>query len=222
MPLKGEPLLSHLFASLAASQTLDDFIVATSTSASDDAIANFARERGVPCFRGQLQDVADRLFEAGRACAADAIARVNADSPLMDPSLIDQAVKSFRSHPVDVVTNAFPRTFPKGQGVELIAMSALQRALKEMAPSSESHEHVSTHFYLHPQQYTIRSFMAAKPRPEVQLSVDTAADLLHCEDILSSLHLPPWKAGWETCVSISDALRIRDNGDQALGVTCQC
>ena len=46
--------------------------------------------------------------------------RISADSPLIDPSLIDKAVTLFKKNRFDIVTNVFPRTFPKGFSVEVV------------------------------------------------------------------------------------------------------
>jgi spore coat polysaccharide biosynthesis protein SpsF len=61
--------------------------------------------------RGPLDDVAGRLLEAGRAAGAEAIVRISADSPLIDPEIVDHAVSLFRRERPDVVSNVVRRTF---------------------------------------------------------------------------------------------------------------
>src|SRR5687767_12895047 len=195
-PLRGMPLLSYVIDSLATCRSLDDVVVATSTASSDDPVADFARESGLASFRGSLDDVAERVLGAGRSKGADAIVRLNADSPLLDPKLVDQGVKMFRDEVPDLVSNAWPRTFPKGQGVEVIASQTLSQALDEMATVTER-EHMTQHFYAHADRYAIRSFVTPTPRPEMQLSVDDAVDLVRCERILAAIDGPPWEVGWE-------------------------
>ncbi len=206
LPLRGRALLGHLLDGLAQCRTIDGIILATSTDQTDDPILVFAHDSGMACYRGPLADVASRVLGAARCADAEALVRISGDSPLLDPTLVDHAVSLFRSGGVDLVSNVVRRTFPKGQSVEVISCHALTRALAEMSTAYER-EHVTPFFYAHPEAYTIRSFEAAHPRPDVQLSVDEPADLERCEAILAALGEAPWKAGWEACVRACDALQ---------------
>jgi spore coat polysaccharide biosynthesis protein SpsF len=205
MELRGRPSLDYLLEGLSHSARLEGVIVATSTDPSDDPVAAFAKQRGVSCYRGSLEDVALRMLRAGEVQQADAIVRINGDSPLMDPALIDHAVDLFRESPVDMVTNVRPRTFPKGQSVEVIALDALYKAVESMnAP--EDREHVTPYIYGHPVEFSIRSFTADAPRPDVQLSIDDATDFARCAAILEALGGAPWQFGWRACVTAYDQL----------------
>ena len=197
-PLRGRPMLAYLLEGLSHARALDGVVLATSTDATDDAIADFARAARIDCYRGPLDDVAARILAAAQTRGADALVRVNGDSPLLDPALVDLAVDLFRRAQPDVVTNVQPRSFPKGQSVEVMSCAALSRAVAGMVTPDE-HEHVTTHFYAHPDRFTIRSFVAPRPRPDLQLSVDEAADFERCEAVLAALGRSPWEAGWEAC-----------------------
>lgn len=203
MPLAGQPILLWLVEALGHAAQLDAVAIATSTDSSDDATARFAGERGVSCYRGSLDDVAERLLLAGEACRADAVVRISGDSPLLDPQIVDRAVALFRERPVHIVTNVRPRSFPKGQSVEVIALDALRTAVSGMTQASER-EHVTPHLYAHPQTYAMRTFSADPPRPEVQLSVDDLADYTRAQAIIAMLPAPPWAAGWRACVEAYD------------------
>lgn len=205
MRLGDRAMLGHLCDGLRYARTLDEFVLATSTEPSDDAVASYAQHSGIPCYRGSLSNVAERMLFAARSFNADAVVRLNGDSPLLDPALVDQAVEVFLRERVDIVTNARPRSFPKGQSVEVMTTSALAGAVASMS-TSEEREHVTQYFYTHADRFVIRSIAAARPRPEVQLSVDTAEDFTRCESILKMLGIPPWQAGWQACVAQYDAL----------------
>jgi spore coat polysaccharide biosynthesis protein SpsF len=180
--LAGEPLLGHLFARLGRAEGVDALLLATSTAADDDAIAAFAEARGIACHRGPLDDVAARLLGAAEAHKLDAVVRINGDSPLLDPALVTQAVRLFRRGGVDLTTNVFPRSFPKGQSVEVIATAALARVVRDADPADR--EHVTQHLYRHAGEFRIHNFAAAVPHPELQLSVDTPDDFRRIEGIL--------------------------------------
>ena len=95
-------------------RTIDGLRIATSTDPDDDAIAEFARTEAVELYRGALDDVAGRLLNAAVAAQADALVRINADSPLIDPAIVDRAVELYRRQSPELVSNVVRRTFPKG------------------------------------------------------------------------------------------------------------
>jgi len=203
MQLCGRPSLDYVLDSLAHAERLDGIMLATSTDPSDDATALFASQRSIPCYRGSLDNVALRMLRAGDEQQALAIVRINGDSPLIDPSLIDRGVGLFLEQSVDLVSNVSPRTFPKGQSVEVIALSALRAAIASMTSSAER-EHVTPYIYAHPERFSIRSFGTDAPRPDVQLSIDDAEDFARCAAVLRALAGPPWQAGWRACVAAYD------------------
>lgn len=205
--LAGKPLLGHIFEALSRCKSVDGIMLATSVDRSDDLVAAFAEQNGIACHRGELREVFSRLRGAAVVSKADAIVRVNGDSPLLDPALVDRAVELFRARPdCDLVSNVDPRSFPKGQSVEVISTRCMQ-AVKESVTKADDLEHVTPYFYANKERYRIQTFSADVARPDVQLSVDTAEDLDHCGAILQRLRMPAWKAGWVACVEASDVLR---------------
>ena len=202
-PMFGQPMLGHLLDGLLHSKSVDGIVLATSNEAEDDPVAKLARERGVDCFRGVLDDVAARIQSAAQSVRATAIVRVSGDSPLLDPRLVDQAVDIFRAASADLVSNVQQRTFPKGQSVEVMTCAALARARAAMTTAYDR-EHVTPFFYAHPAAFVIRSFAARVPRPDLELSVNEPADFIRCERILALLGRPHWEAGWEECARMSD------------------
>lgn len=197
---QGRSILGHVLDRVRQCKAIDGLCIATSTDRTDDAIADFAKTEGAGLHRGSLDDVAGRMFDAATAFNADALVRVNADSPLIDPAIIDHAVDMFRVKTPDLVTNVLRRTFPKGQSVEVIAASALGAARAMMATAADR-EHVTALFYANPGRFRIIGFEAETPRGEMQLSVDTQADLAHVEAILSRLGKPAWSHGLEAIVA---------------------
>lgn len=176
LPLYGRPMLSHTLDRLRSVSRLDELVIATSTDSSDDPVAAFAQTFKTACWRGDLNDVLGRIRGAATAQCADGVVRISGDSPLIDPAIIQTAIDLFLNEPADLVTNVFPRTFPKGQSVEIISRAALELVDVETA-QPDDREHVTRYFYNHADRFKIRNFSALQPRPELQLSVDTQADL---------------------------------------------
>jgi spore coat polysaccharide biosynthesis protein SpsF len=204
-PLRGRPMIGYLIEALTHCSAIDGVVLATSDTDEDDAVAAFAEREGICCHRGPLDNVLDRVRGAGRAAGASAIVRLSGDSPLLDPALVDRAVRLFRLEQPDLVSNVVVRSFPKGQSVEVIALEALDRAAASVE-SPHDREHVTTFIYRHPERFAIRGFSAERPRPDLQLSVDEPADFARCEAILDRLGMTPWQAGWEACAEAHEAL----------------
>ena len=148
MMAAGQTLLEHLMERLSFTSRLDQQIVATSTTSKDDAIAQLCLQRGIECFRGSEEDVLDRYYRTALTYEADAVVRITADCPLIDPYLVDHIVDFFVDHEneYDLVTNRHPLTFPDGLDVDVMPLASLQKVWEQ---ASEPHqlEHVIPYFW---------------------------------------------------------------------------
>src|SRR3954463_8587629 len=66
LPILGRPMLAQQLERVQRARRLDALCVATSNQPSDDDVAKLCAEIGVECFRGSLDDVLDRLYQAAR------------------------------------------------------------------------------------------------------------------------------------------------------------
>lgn len=173
--LHGRPMIAWLVERLRACRTLSGIVLATSDDASDDPLAAYCAGAGVACRRGPLDDVAGRFLAVGRQMGADAVVRINGDSPLMDPAVVDQAARLWAAGSWDLVTNTQMRSFPKGMSVEVIRLAALERAHPGM--TADEREHVTQCFYRRPDDFRIVNFSSGLGLAAVQMSVDTPEDL---------------------------------------------
>lgn len=192
--IDGRPMLQLLLERLWLCRSIDRVAVVTSAEPADDPIQRFCEHLEVPCLRGPLADVAARYRAALDVFGLDAFVRVTGDSPLLDPALVDRAVALFREGGADVVTNVWPRSFPRGQSVEVVDAGAFRRAYAAMH-RPEQREHVTRLFYETPDQWRIRNFAAPDPHADVQLSVDTPDDFALLEAIVARMDQPQWTYG---------------------------
>ena len=197
----GRPLLSYLLDRLGRCTETDDITVATSVAPSDDRLARYCAGVGVRCIRGPLDDVAARFAAVLRERPMGAFVRISGDSPLLDPGLVDRAVALFRSWRPDLVSNVHPRSFPKGQSVEVISADAFSRALPEMTQAADR-EHVTPFFYRHGERFHIVGFEAPSDLSGHQLSVDTEADFAAFRDLVGRMTRPHWSYGFEDAVRL--------------------
>lgn len=195
--LLGRPLLHWVIDSVRHAHKVKRVVVATSTDTSDDGIEALCGSLGVTCYRGSLTDVASRFLLALEREKAPAFLRVSGDSPALDPSLIDTGINLYATENWDLVTNVFPRTFPKGQSIEVINASTF-RTISKLFTNPSEREHVTKYFYENSDTFRIVSFTSGRNLGGVQLSVDTEEDFKAIEHRL--LTREPGSQSWETLV----------------------
>lgn len=190
-PVAGRPLLSYLIESLEHCRNGGPIIVASSSDASDDPIAEYCRNQQIRCTRGPLEDVMGRFLMAVEDTMADQFVRVCGDSPLLDHRLIDHAIELFWKRRPELVTNLFPRSFPAGQSVEVVDTTCFRRAAASTS-QPEHREHVTKFFYAQSNRFDIVNFTADEDWSGHKMAVDEPADLDRFADRLNNLPGPHW------------------------------
>jgi spore coat polysaccharide biosynthesis protein SpsF (cytidylyltransferase family) len=116
----GTTVLQRVINQVKKSKKISKIIIATSKHKTDKKIINFCNKNKIHCISGSLKNVFRRFHSIIVQKKCKSFVRISADSPLIDPSLIDRAVTIFKKNRYDIVTNVFPRTFPKGFSVEVV------------------------------------------------------------------------------------------------------
>jgi spore coat polysaccharide biosynthesis protein SpsF len=170
-PLGGRPLLAQLVARIRPAR-VDEWWLATSSLPTDDVTEAWGFELGLRVFRGEDNDVLSRFLAIGTESGAEWILRVTADHPFLDAKLIDilldardadeeskgadairlrggRPVGDSAAHPdsVEKATEhrATSPSLPLGYGVELVRLSALERADAEISKDQFHHRvHVTS------------------------------------------------------------------------------
>jgi spore coat polysaccharide biosynthesis protein SpsF len=149
MTAAGKPFLQILIERLQRAKRLDGIVVATTTNRQDDPIAELAKRLGVDVFRGSEEDVLGRVCGALRQARADICVEITADCPLIDPVLVDEAVKEYQrtTGQHSYISNSDPqRSVPAGLDVQVFSSQALFQ-LADQTQDPQDREHVSYGFY---------------------------------------------------------------------------
>jgi len=158
MPLQGKPLLIRMIERVRLSRLAGKLIVATTYIEEDLEIAGLCHQNGVDHHRGHPLNLLARHYEAALMAGADAVVKIPSDCPLIDPDVIDMVIGEYleNHHMYDYVSNLHPSTFPDGNDVEIMSMSALQRAVSE---SSQPHEleHTTPYIFEHPGTFRLKN-----------------------------------------------------------------
>jgi len=172
-PIAGVPMIELLLARLADAEELDEIVIATSVEEGDQPLVSHVQRLGYRCFRGGEEDVLARFVGAARESAADAIVRITGDCPLIDPTLVDEAVSRFREAGVDYFSNTSPPSYPDGLDIEVFTRSALERAAVEATELSDR-EHVTP--YLRSGCFSVATMSFFEDLSDMRWTVDEAAD----------------------------------------------
>jgi len=190
--LNNSPLLKYLLGSIDRCKSIDKVIVATSRDIKDEPIVGFCNEHNIECYRGALNNVADRIREVITTFKLDSFVRISADSPLLDYRIIDSAVNVFLSENYSMVTNIFPRSYPKGQSVEVVNSKMFLDNYPRFA-DEDDFEHVTKYFYRHHNQFDIHNLAADKDYSDISLAVDTPEDMNTIKRIIFKMKRPHWE-----------------------------
>ena len=171
------PVLKILLNNLKKSKRIKKIVVATSKNSEDKKIIKYCKINKINFYIGPLHNVFNRLLACAKYYKFKYFIRINGDSPLIDFKIINRAIKIHQKRKVDydIVTNVFPRTFPKGQSVEIIRSSILQKNMKKFSIFDK--EHVTTYFYKNHSDFKIKNFKSKKGSKEADQVVDYPRDL---------------------------------------------
>jgi spore coat polysaccharide biosynthesis protein SpsF len=177
----GRSMLDRMVERVKKARTIDEVIVATTTDPSDNTIVRACQKLGVALYRGNLQDVLDRFYQAALIHNADVIVRLTGDCPLIDPLLIDEVVTALTQNKVDFACNRLPppfsRTYPIGLDVEVCTFTALEIAWRD-AKKKHEREHVLPYLYAVPGRFKVLQLDYKIDLGHLRWTLDTPEDLV--------------------------------------------
>lgn len=206
--IAGRSMLARVVERIQRMQRVDAFVVATSSLAGDDAIADACATERWPCFRGPERDVLERYLRAAQSSGATDVVRVTADCPLVSWEEADRLIAQHLESGADYTHNltCWGSGLPVGTGVEAITIGALGTAwIEGLLPHHR--EHVTEFVYENPRRFQIGRVRApsALDRATYRLTVDTAADLA----LIRTIHARLAPDG--TMVSLERAIELLDD-----------
>lgn len=184
-----KPLIFYLVERLKRVKNSHSIVIATSTNALDDTLANYCMKTNIPVFRGSENDVLQRYYDCAKEYGADFIVRICSDCPLIDPALVDDVIEQclIQKEPLRIASNVIQRTYPRGMDTEVFTFQALEEAAMTVT-SVEEREHVTLNFYRHPNLYHLISVKSNKNTSNYRLTVDTQEDFELISKIFTALY----------------------------------
>lgn len=196
----GESMLSRVVRRVARARRVDAVVVATTTAATDDVLAELAQGRGWLLTRGSEDDVLDRYRQAAAEHDADVILRVCSDCPMTSPAVNDRVVAAVVDPPSVhyAANNLEPISYPKGLDVEAFTREALETAWREDS-RPDWREHVTPFIRQHPGRFAQAAIRHSEDLSALRWTVDTAEDLALIRALVAAA---PLEASWEELAAI--------------------
>lgn len=186
-PLLGEPMLGRQLERLSRCLNIDQLQVVTSSDSSDDPLAAWLQQQQVPFYRGALDDVLDRFYQAAQGHNAAHIVRLTGDCPLTDPSIIDAVIEQHLHERNDYTSNCAPASLPDGLDVEVFTIAAL-RTSWQLAHKPSEREHVTLYLRNHSEQFKLGNYQHQPDLSSLRWTVDEARDMQFVEAVYAALY----------------------------------
>jgi spore coat polysaccharide biosynthesis protein SpsF (cytidylyltransferase family) len=184
--VEGQSMLERVVRRVQKSKRVDDVVVATTDKPADDVTAAKAEELNVKVVRGSEDDVLDRFRKAANESHADHVVRVSADSPFVDPEVIDRIVEEYLAAGADYASNKLNPSFPLGLDAEIFSRAALERAwLGATEPFERSH--VTYFMYSNAASFSLHPVTTDPDRHSWRWTVDTPEDLEFARQVFGKL-----------------------------------
>lgn len=188
MHVDSKPILKHTVDGWKLLVPDLPLIVATSIHESDNPIAAFCTQENIPCFRGDLDDVAGRFLACAKEYNLEVAIRFNGDNFFLDKDLIPDFIQAVRSGGYSFYSNVKDRTYPRGMSLEAIDVSFLN-GQTHLFTETRYREHVTLYFYENPPKKSLYFYNDVLPEAGgIQLAIDTQEDFIRVKKMYSQLH----------------------------------
>lgn len=202
-PIAGRSVLAHCIERLRVRSRLP-VVVATTELPDDDRVVVEAARLGAAVVRGASDDVLARYVKVAETLGLTHIIRATADNPAVDMDAprrtLDILLRSGADHVVEF-------GLPHGAAVEAVTTAALVRAA-DMATEPADREHVTPLIRRDKRFFALPALApGAVRRPQIRLTVDTAADLAFMRRVFALAGATPGDPA-PLAVLISAAARV--------------
>jgi len=158
LKINSKPLLALIIDRIEKkSKYTIPIIVATSKAESDNKLEKFCKKNKIKIFRGNLNHVFKRTVECLNFYKFKSFIRVCADRPFFDVELMDRMITKFINSDFDIVTNQFPRTYPKGLACEIAKTNIFYQTNYKNINIREK-QHIFDYFYRNYKKCNIFNF----------------------------------------------------------------
>jgi spore coat polysaccharide biosynthesis protein SpsF len=185
----GKTLIEYQVERLSRCSEVDELIIATTVQDLDDPIADLCKKLGVHVYRGSVEDVLSRYYEAAKISQANLVVRCNSDCPLIDHRVVDGVIRHFKEGfpAYDYASNILMPTYPTGMHTEVFTFQALKKAFNASV-SPEEREHVTPFVYRNPKMFNLSNVKIDQDLSKIRLTIDYQEDYEVIKKVIEGLY----------------------------------
>lgn len=193
LTINGKSLLAYHLERFKKSQEVGQWIVATTDENDSDRICEIAEASGMSSYKGSLNDVLDRFYQAVKEEKPDYIVRVTSDCPLIDAQLIDETVAFCIKNNLDYFSNTIGEIYPDGLDAEVFSFRSLEEAWNK-ATLPADREHVTPYIRRNFGSSITNNTTSDKKYSALRMTVDEPKDFEMISILIQKLGSDlPWK-----------------------------
>jgi len=175
LSIKNQRIIEHIIDRAKLIRGLDDVVVCTSDQSEDDILESIAKEKGVPYFRGSLEDKLERFQGAVNKFGADYFLVIDADDLFFDPEIYELAIEQIKKDPCDIIKS------PDGLALGAFTFCINASALKQVVESKNTGDtEMYEAFFLKEGRFDVKDLAVIDPiffNDRVRLTLDYQEDL---------------------------------------------
>jgi spore coat polysaccharide biosynthesis protein SpsF len=197
----GRPILEYQLERLKTARRPDCFVLCTTQLAEDEALIDLASQNGLQTFRGNTEDVVDRMIQGAREYQLDFIVSIGGDDLFIDPVLVDLIIERFVRTSADFI---YCSDLPVGGTPFGVKTRALERLAQIKTGGTDGWERYFKETGLF-QVEVIPPPDQILRRPELRMTLDYQEDFLFFKAVIEELY--PQKG----IFLLKDVITLMDN-----------
>ena len=207
--INGKEVLKYIIERLETIFSKSSLIIATSIDKSDDVIEKFSKREGIKCYRGSLDNVASRFYEAASREKWKYAIRICGDNIFVNTKTIASMLQALKKKDYTFLSNTKGRTFPTGMSIEIVKLDYYKNLLDRINKADKYKEHVALYFYEKdsPKNHYYFYNNAVPKAAGMQLALDTPDDLKKIQNIINQFSKPHWEYSLKEIFEICKKLK---------------
>ncbi|MCH9644443.1 MAG: N-acetylneuraminate synthase family protein [Gammaproteobacteria bacterium] len=183
LPICQKESIVWLIDRIKRCENISTIILATSTDESDDKLEEIALREGICCFRGDADNVSERIFKSASVHSLDHIVRITGDDLVRDEVMIDRAIASHLNSSCDVTITT---NMPYGCQTEIFSYRTI-KTIYETVVIARNTEYLE--WFLQNDRLFSVNFEKSNYTfdPQLRLTLDYEEDLEFFETVFKSL-----------------------------------
>lgn len=184
--VNNKTLLEYLIERLKTVFAADIVCIAYSENPLDKKILKEIEKFDIKSFMGPEDDVLARYYYSAKKFDLNNIVRVTSDCPIIDPSIIDNLIRTFKNSNIDYLSNSLERTYPLGMEAEIFNFHLLEKRHISSLDRYER-EHVTT-YMRKSNLIKKKSIKSENNFSQIRLTLDTIEDFNLISIIIKELY----------------------------------